>query len=203
MKAKALSLSAISDNEIIERYMNTQNPALFAELYNRYSKKIYGKCYMLLKDSALAEDAAQDIFTKIFLRLSTFNKEAMFSTWIYAITYNYCIDYIRKGKRSPFVDAGDDAGKHLTDDETDDAAFFEMEINQLQKALDKIPADDRAILLMKYHDDMSIKEICDSLTKSESAIKMKLLRAKQKVREHYLVPAGLVLGGILLWWLLS
>lgn len=198
-----INIKSLSDQRIIELYLDSQNPTYFSEIYERYSGKVFGKCLTLLRDSALAEDAAQDIFTKIFLKLSSFNKDAMFSTWLYAITYNYCIDIIRKDKKSIFSDMDEKNLKDVSDDEIGDRELKEMEIEELKKALNKIPQDDQAILLMKYHDDMSIKEICDLLDKSESAVKMKILRAKQRVRDVYVMPTIFILIIYMVLWMIA
>ncbi len=65
-------------------------------------------------------------------------------------------------------------------DDVSDSMLMEMEVRKLKVVLEKIPVDDHAILLMKYQDDMSIKDISENLDKTESAVKMKLKRAKEK-----------------------
>lgn len=138
----------------------------------------------MLKDEALAQDATQEIFTKIFLNLSRFAEKSKFSTWVYSITYNYCIDFLRRKKKQIDI-FSDEMEKlpELADEETSDKELLEMEIDKLKTVLDNIPPGDRAILLMKYQDEMSIKEIADILDKTESAIKMKIKRAKAKAQD--------------------
>ena len=70
-------------------------------------------------------------------------------------------------------------------EEVEDIFLLEMKLDRLKNLLDSIPIGDKAILLMKYQDDMSIKEIGDVISKSESAIKMQLKRAKQKIKDLY------------------
>jgi len=139
----------------------------------------------MLKDENRAIDATQEIFMKIYLNLAKFDERSKFSTWIYSITYNYCIDFIRKQKKETklFVDDKDD----LPDVEAavPDTALLEMEVSRLKIVLEKLKPDDRAILLMKYQDEMQIKEIAASLEKTESAIKMKIKRAKHKAQKIY------------------
>ena len=139
----------------------------------------------MLKNEALAQDATQDIFLKIFLNLAKFGGKSKFSTWIYSITYNYCIDLIRKGKKERNIFSEDIEKAPDLAEEVPDSAILEIEVKKLKIILDKIPVGDKAVLLMKYQDDMSIKEISDTLDKSESAIKMKIKRAKHKVQKVY------------------
>lgn len=173
----------MKDNEVIKSYLDQQAPLCFSILYNRYAGKVYSKCLSLLKDEALAQDATQEIFTKIFVNLSRFGERAQFSTWVYSITYNYCIDYLRKRKKQKDLFAEDiENAPDLADDDIDDKELFELSVAQLKEVLDGMPVDDRAILLMKYQDDLSIKEIAEMLDKTDSAIKMRLKRAKAKAQ---------------------
>lgn len=173
----------MKDIEVIHSYLKSQASLCFRLLHSRYAPKIYSKCISLLKEEALAQDATQEIFMKIFLNLARFGEKAKFSTWVYSITYNYCIDYLRKKKKqkSIFSDELENAPDIV--DEVKDEALLSMEVHQLKRVLDYIPTGDRAVLLMKYQDELSIKEIATILDKSESAIKMKIKRAKAKAQK--------------------
>jgi len=177
---------SISDEEAIEAYLETQNVSYFNILYDRYSRKVFGKCYSLLKSEAKAEDAAQEIFVKVLLNLSKFSGRSKFSTWLYSITYNYCIDAIRKNKKNVGV-LVDDIGRYgeEVEDEIEDSEIMETNVLRLKEVLNILPAGDKAILLMKYQDEFSIKEICGIIDKSESAVKMKIKRAKEKFIKTY------------------
>jgi RNA polymerase sigma factor (sigma-70 family) len=175
---------SMKDLEVIHTYLQYQASRCFDLLYERYSSKIYAKCISLLKDEALAQDATQEIFLKIFLNLSKFGEKSRFSTWVYSITYNYCIDYIRRKKKQQAIFSDEmEKAPDLAVEEVSDKVILEMEIDKLKTVLSEIPTGDRAILLMKYQDGMSIKEISEILDKTESAIKMKIKRAKAKARK--------------------
>jgi RNA polymerase sigma factor (sigma-70 family) len=158
-------------------------------LYDRYSDKVYRKCLSFVKDDAKAEDFTHDIFMKLVLNLASYKETAKFSTWLYSITYNYCIDQTRVSKK--YSEVGLDENYDLADDDND-AEIAELEAQQLNKAMQQILPEEKSILMMKYQDDLSIKEISDSLDISESAVKMRLLRAKEKLRKVYL-------EGVLFW----
>lgn len=177
---------SITDAEAIAAYLETQNVNYFNILYDRYSKKVFGKCFSLLKSEAKAEDAAQEIFVKVLLNLSKFSGKSKFSTWLYSITYNYCIDAIRKNKKNVGVLVEDISiyGEKV-EDEIDDTEIMETNVLRLKEVLNVLPAGDKAILLMKYQDEFSIKEICEIIDKSESAVKMKIKRAKEKFKKTY------------------
>jgi len=174
----------MSDEDIVKEFLLTQNVAYFDVLYKRYAGKIFGKCISLLKDEEYAEDSVQEIFMKILLNMSKFSGRSKFSTWIYSITYNYCIDRIRRKKKDPSM-LVEDLSNHDVEDSVEDAFLIEMEIKRLKVILEHIPVKDKSILLMKYQDGMTIKEIGETIDKSESAVKMKIKRAKQKFRNIY------------------
>ena len=138
-----------------------------------------------MKNENNAQDALQEIFVKIFLNLSKFNENAKFSTWVYSITYNYCIDILRKKKKDRKIFSDEIDGVPDLVDETPDKLLLELEVSQLKKVLDDIPVGDKAILLMKYQDDLKIRDIADVLNKTESAIKMKIKRAKHKAKRKH------------------
>jgi RNA polymerase sigma factor (sigma-70 family) len=176
----------LTDNELIHRYLESQNQLWFSELYWRYASKVFGKCISILRDEPMARDATQDIFIKILLNLSKFSEQSSFSTWLYSISYNYCIDLIRKRKKDALIFT-EDMGKigNGKDVEIPDSMLLEMKTSHLQQVLDVLPPGDRAILLMKYQDDLSIRDMSDALDKTESAIKMQIMRAKAKAHAVY------------------
>lgn len=170
---------------MIHRYLETQNQFWYSQLYWRYASKVFGKCISILRDEALARDAAQDIFIKILLNLAKFNEQSSFSTWVYSISYNYCIDLIRKRKKDALIFTEDMSRHGKEDIDVPDSVLLEMKTGHLQQVLDAIPPGDRAILLMKYQDDMSIRDISAVLDKTESAIKMQIMRAKGRAHSAY------------------
>ncbi|MBL7825643.1 MAG: sigma-70 family RNA polymerase sigma factor, partial [Saprospiraceae bacterium] len=148
--------------------------------------KVFGKCYTMLSDEGMARDATQDIFIKVLLNLSKFTEQSSFSTWVYSITYNFCIDIIRKKKKNLLI-FSEDVGRISSETEVElpDSVILEMETKRLERVMELIPPGDKAILVMKYIDDMQIKEIADVLQKTESAIKMQIMRAKAKAQSIY------------------
>jgi RNA polymerase sigma factor (sigma-70 family) len=176
----------MSDAELIAQSMGSQDPRYFGELYKRYAGRVYAKCISMLNDEGLARDAMQEIFIKVLLNLSRFNAQSTFSTWVYSITYNYCIDLIRRKKKLNVV-FSEDVGKlsKEVDVEVPDSVLLEIKQEQLREVMKAMPPGDKAILMMKYIDDLSIRDIADVLGKSESAIKMQIMRAKQKAQQIY------------------
>ena len=175
----------LSDAELVKHFLSTQESAYFNVLYDKYSTKVYSRCISLLRDAALAQDATQEIFVKIYLNLSRFSERSQFSTWVYSITYNFCIDLIRRNKKQQGIFTDDIEKTPDIADDVPDEELMAMEVERLREVLENIPVGDKAILLMKYQDDMQIREIAEALDKTESAIKMKLKRAKHKAQAVY------------------
>ena len=174
----------MTDEDIVDKYNATQESRYFDLLYGRYGNKVFAKCISLLQSRALAEDATQEIFMKILLNISKFKGSSKFSTWLYSITYNFCIDYIRKQKKRRVV--ADETG--LEDEmveEVSDKELLEIKIERLEVVMEKADGKDKAILMMKYMDNMSIRDMAGVMNRSESAIKMSILRAKHRLKKIY------------------
>ncbi|GAB3890914.1 RNA polymerase sigma factor [Spirosoma agri] len=178
-----------SDEELVRLYVETQKNAYFERLYERYCDKVYRKCLSFTKDPVQAEDLTHDIFLKLVVKIGGFKEQAKFSTWLYSITYNYCTDQMRSPQRRAEVYM--DEGWERLDVGEDDglAELAEMEAQQLKKALDKLDPVEQSLMLMKYQDDVSIREIANLNGITESAVKMRLKRTRDKLRKYYLAGA--------------
>jgi len=175
--------SKLSDEEVIEEIVRSQSPSMINILYERYADKVYRKCISFVKEASIAEDLTHDIFIKVYMNLSSFKQKSKFSTWLYSITYNFCIDYIRKSKKTKHL-ALEDSKTAVEDIEVENAEdLYYIQAAQLKVLLEKVKAEEKMILLMKYRDEMSIKDIQAALSISESAVKMRIKRAKEKIRK--------------------
>ncbi|MGJ8745829.1 RNA polymerase sigma factor [Polaribacter sp.] len=189
MKLKAVDANNLTDEELVFKIVATNNTHLFAILYDRFSKVVYNKCYGFSKSKEEAEDLTHDVFIKLFVKLRTFKGNSKFSTWLYSFTYNFCVNYVQRNvhKKREKITVVTDQIKDTADDldEIDDSTLFQLKSEKLAKALDLMEPADKMILLMKYQDDLSIKEIKEVLEVGESAIKMRIKRAKAKVVKIY------------------
>jgi len=197
---KNKSLKNTPDEELVRLYVETQRNLYFEELYDRYVDKVYRKCLSFVKNEAQAEDFTHDIFLRLVLKIGTFKEHAKFSTWLYSITYNYCMDQIKIIKKQAETTLEENFD---LEQEYDNAELVEIQGQDLKKALQKIDPNERAMLLMKYQDDFSIKEIADTLNITESAVKMRLMRTKEKLRKIYtenIVFFSIIIAKALWFW---
>lgn len=178
------SMKHLTDEELVQLYISTQRNLYFEALYTRYCDKVYRKCLSFTKNRERAEDFTHDIFIRVVTKLGGFREQAKFSTWLYSVTYNYCMDQLRSPKqREVYSDDPYETLANYADDDNADVA--EMEAQRLNQALDYLTPDERGLLMMKYQDDISIREIADGQKITESAVKMRLMRAKEKLRRRY------------------
>lgn len=181
------SIDLLTDNELVEKIVKTNDTHLFAVLYERHVSVVYNKCYGFASSKEEAQDLAHDIFIKLFVKLKTFKGEAKFSTWLYSFTYNFCVNYVTRNnyKKNERNFEGEISDTEDEDENESEASIFEMKSEKLQKALELIDPNDKMLLLLKYQDDFSIKELMDSMEINESAVKMRLKRAREKLINIY------------------
>ena len=176
------SIDNISDEELIKAIVKSNNTLLFETLYDRYVKIVYNKCLGFAKNKDEAQDLTQDVFLKLFVKLASFRGQSKFSTWLYAFTYNHCVNYVTRntGKKieSKSVEI---ANIEDVSFEENEYSFHQMKVDKLKIALTKIDPNDKMILLLKYQDYLTIKEIKEVLDIGESAVKMRLKRAKDRL----------------------
>ncbi len=186
---KTTNTIKLSDEELVRKIVEKNDTHLFAVLYDRYAGVVYNKCYGFAKSKEEAQDLTHDVFVRLFVKLRMFKGKSKFSTWLYSFTYNFCVNYVQRNsaKKNEKVTVVTDVIKDedVETDEIDDASLFELKSDKLAKALERIDPADKMILLMKYQDDMSIKEIKAILELGDSAVKMRLKRAKEKVIKAY------------------
>ncbi len=185
---KNRNLYTLKDTALIEFIQNNKDSSVyFEELYRRYYRKVLDKCYSLLKNKQQAEEMAEDIFSKCFEKLPGFRGQASFSSWLYTISYNSCIDYLRHKKNSHYPEWNRENELPVVDEVDENAN--EIDYEKLQQILDLIHPEEKALLFMKYMENISLKNIGESLRISEDAAKMRLKRARTRVftlyREKY------------------
>jgi len=177
----------LSDEDLVKAIVSNNDTLLFEILYDRYDKVVYNKCIGFSKNADEAEDLTQDIFLKLFVKLNTFKGKSKFSTWLYAFTYNHCVNYVNRSTAKKIEQKSVDA-ENLEDsyyDPVEEESIHKLKVEKLKEALELISPEEKMILLLKYQDYLSIKELKDVFGIGESAVKMRLKRAKEKLINVY------------------
>ncbi|WP_347373310.1 RNA polymerase sigma factor [Aequorivita sp. Q41] len=176
----------LDDAELVSKIVARNDTHLFAILYDRYAKAVYGKCFSFSKSEEEAQDLTHDIFIKLFLKLRTFKGDSKFSTWLYSFTYNFCLNYVtrdqkkKKDKFTPLLHENYNIHNEVPDED-----IYQLKAEKLLLSLERIEPNDKMILLMKYQDDFTIQDLQKGLGIGESAVKMRLKRAKERLIQVY------------------
>jgi RNA polymerase sigma factor (sigma-70 family) len=155
----------------------------FAVLVDRYKNLVFTLSLKMLQSREEAEEVAQDVFIKVYKSLEKFKTESKFSTWLYRITYNSCIDTLRSKKRNASLFS-------LNDFEEDEVVSLinvldtieERERKQMiQKCLSLLPPEESFLLNLYYFQGNSLKEISKIMSINENNLKIKLFRSRIKL----------------------
>jgi RNA polymerase sigma factor (sigma-70 family) len=186
MKEGKAKLKKLSDIELVKQALNG-NDSAYAELMNRYKKKVEIIVSRLVKKEFDVEDLVQEIFTKAFTSLSTFKSEFSFSTWLYKIATNHCIDHIRKRKISTYsldeeLELEEDTVHREIPDwsKTPDYELLRKEKSEIiHQAINSLPEHYRKVIILRHFEDKSYEEIAKELKLPIGTVKVHLFRARE------------------------
>ncbi|MFN0088156.1 MAG: RNA polymerase sigma factor [Blastocatellia bacterium] len=150
----------------------------FEQLVMRHQNRVYTLCYRMVGNAAAAEDLTQEVFTKVFLNLNSFEERSAFSSWLYRIAHNHSLNFLDKRKR-------ESEGMSAYAEERD-ARRLERSPEKLpaymQRILDELSEEQRSILILKYVLELELAEVAQVLEVTVGAVKMRLLRAREAFR---------------------
>jgi RNA polymerase sigma-70 factor, ECF subfamily len=168
------------DDQLTERVRNDDVDA-YRQLVERNIDRAYGLALRILGNAADAEDVIQDAFVRAWVHRQNWQAgRAKFSTWLYRVVVNRCIDL----KRAPKGVWIEDVPEPM--DEADDAgeALHKREVfGRLDAALGRLPEQQRIVLVLSYHEEMSNGEIAELLETTVSAVESLLKRGRRRLRE--------------------
>ena len=157
-------LPKLADQELISLFVTGQVDAL-QTLVLRHKDKLYTSIYFLVKDKYLAEDIFQDVFIRIIdtVRSGKYTDEGKFLPWAMRIAHNLCVDHFRKVKRTPIIKTGEDQDifevLNFTEPSMEDKMVQRQSHSRVRDMLDKLPEDQREVIIMRHYADMSFKDI--------------------------------------------
>ncbi|MDP4163218.1 MAG: RNA polymerase sigma factor SigW [Bacillota bacterium] len=164
----------------------------FGEIVEIYKDSLYQVCYRILGNRQEAEDAAQEAFIRAYVNINSFNIELKFSTWIFRIATNLCIDRIRRKKPDFYLDAEVSGTQGLTmysqiasEDPLTEARVESMELQDtIQKEILKLPEKYRIAIVLKYIEDLSLNEISEILDLPLGTVKTRIHRGRDLLRKQ-------------------
>lgn len=164
----------------------------FRELVDLYKDKVYQIAYRMVGNAYEAQDMAQEAFLRAYANIESYDENRKFSTWLFRITTNLCIDRLRKKKPDYSLDAeipgaeGLDGYSQLSSpDKLPDEQVVTMEMQEwVQEGILKLPPKYRTAIVLRYIEDLSIQEISDILDLPENTVKTHVHRGREALRKH-------------------
>jgi RNA polymerase sigma factor (sigma-70 family) len=177
--------SKLSDIELIEQTL-AGNQSAYADLVKRHQRFVFTLAMRFAKGREDAEEIAQDCFIKAYRSLASFQRQSKFSTWLYSIVYTTAMTFLRKKRID--TDSIDDeniyiqvesqsSGYDVNNAENRSRSFY------LNQAIEQLLPDDAAIITMFYKGEQSLEEIGLALGMETNNVKVKLFRARQRLKE--------------------
>lgn len=160
--------------------------AAFEELVRLHEQNVYNLALKLLKNREDALDAAQEAFIKAWINIDSFRGDSKFSVWIYRLTYNTCLDALRKMKKGEIISLtseDDEAEKDIPDETpTPEEEVLRQETRRsVRRAVEELPEEYRRILVMREFTEMTYAEISSVTGLNEGTVKSRLSRARAKL----------------------
>lgn len=159
------------------------NSNAFSVLVDRYKDLVFSLALKMVKNREEAEEVAQDTFIKVFKSLSQFKGDSKFSTWIYKVAYNTCLDRLKKHKRERSVISIDEFNSNQIKslDNALDAMEDDERAQAIQDCIKLLPSDDGFLLTLFYFEEQSLDEIAKIMGLTPNNVKVKLFRSRKKL----------------------
>lgn len=165
--------------------------AAFAELVELYQEKLYHMAYRMLNNRQEAEDVVQEAFLRVYNNLERYNDTMKFSTWIYRIATNLCIDRLRKRKPVYSLDAESSDYEGLdgysmipSDDRTPESELLLSETQRIiHEAIDTLPPKYKTVMILRYINELSLQEVGEVLNMPVTTIKTRVHRGREYLRK--------------------
>jgi len=178
----------------------------FAELAEPYEQKVYNLAYRMSRDREDAFDLAQEVFLKVYRALPRFRGNSSFSTWLYRITSNTCLDLARKHKRVPNTISLDDPVETTTGElrrqvadsssEPERTAVRAEAASEIMTAISALPAEQRLSIVYRELEGLSYEEIAEALGCSLGTVKSRISRARAALKERLAARELLPTAGV-------
>ncbi|MFN8713565.1 MAG: RNA polymerase sigma factor [Bacteroidota bacterium] len=183
-----LSDKALHDYRLVKRALEGSDQRAYAELMGRYRDSVYFMLLKMVNSKDDAEDLTVEAFGKAFKRLNQYTPNYAFSTWLFRIATNNCIDFIRRKRKNTFsIDQpmSDDEGGELVLDlrsemlDPEESVMKKQKIAMLRDLVDKMKPRYRTLIEMRYFQELSYEEIAQELDLPLGTVKAQLFRARE------------------------
>lgn len=168
------------------------NQDAFEEIVTLFQHRLYHVCYRMLGNAQEAEDIAQEAFVRAYINIHTFDQKRKFSTWLFRIATNLCIDRIRKKKPDYYLDANvpgteglDMYSQIAAEGELPEDEVERMETQErIQYEISKLPDKYRSVIILRYIEELPLQEIGDILELPLGTVKTRVHRGRVALRKQ-------------------
>lgn len=183
-----LSVKAVHDYHLIRAALDKGDQKAYAELMGRYRDSVYFMLLKMINNKDDADDLTIEAFGKAFKRLSQYTPNYAFSTWLFKIASNNCIDFIRRKKMTTFsIDRtfeNDEGGEMSMDIKADglnpeESMVKKQKVKHMREVVEKLKPRYRILVEMRYFDELSYEEIAEKLDLPLGTVKAQLFRARE------------------------
>lgn len=186
---KKIALKKQDESKLIAEALNGNEQA-YAEIMERYRNQLYHLMYKMVHNREESEDLVQEAFIKAFNALASFNEEFAFSTWLYKIAVNNCIDYLRKKRLQTFsydkpVMAKDgELQREYPDLEAspDKEILSTEKTNIINIAIEELPDKYRTAIILRHREELAYEEIAERLGLPLGTVKARIFRAREMLK---------------------
>lgn len=174
------------DHQLISRVARGDEAA-FLELLSKYKTPVHAFVYRMLNDAEETDDVAQEVFIRVYRTADLYQPRAKFTTWLFAIANNLATDRLRKRARHPTI-GGDEAQSRIdraldSRDNPSQSLQHEEQAVAVQGAIEQLPIDQRAALILAEYEELSYAEIADVMGSSVKSVESRIYRAKEFLRK--------------------
>ncbi len=165
----------------------------YRTLLEKYERAVFSICLRMVRNRDEAADLAQDSFIKVFAMLERYNPSYAFSSWLFKITSNLCIDYLRKRRIETFAmdepisgDKGDIQRQYEAPDPDPETEYIRKEkMERLSEAIENLPPHYRIMLILRHQENLSYEEIAESLDIPLGTVKARIHRAREMLKASF------------------
>ena len=191
----SLGRSPLSDEEVVMR-VRAGDTALYEVLMRRYNQRLFRSARAILRNEEEAEDVLQETYVRAYASLAQFAGRAQFSTWLMRIAIHEALSRLRRRKSRPVVSAQREPGQQRMErlrspnPDPEQQALRHETVSLLERAVDALPGKYRCVFVLREIEGLSTSETATCLELSEETVKIRLLRARQRLRQELYTRVG-------------
>ena len=172
---------AVTDRDLVRRMRDGDADALRV-VVERYQDRLFALIYGIVRDRHEVEDVAQEVFLKVYQRITAFDERSKFYTWLYRVAVNAAKDHVKKRSRRPSVALDEDAGIPDGTPGPLDGAGSEETRARVREAIAALPVRYREVLALRELEGLAYNEIAEVLKLSVGTVESRLHRARQRLK---------------------